>query len=228
MAISGHRKIYVTMPHKRLGWVGMYSWQAVQRRLLKTPPAPRNRDFKEDISTVVPPEDPEIPSDNKDMRVDKVKRYARVLLYPFVILAAVGLVLTLIVHLSIWAGLPLGKYTMKLFIGIPVVWLPTVLVSQVLTKDSKQKGSWKECMRECPVWMRRMSSVFFIYAFISLGFLLFGIYTDIKSADSDSGLPNFISLGFSGFCLMFYSTAMAMFYSARKILDGGMIENDKM
>ncbi len=201
-----------------VGWVGMYSWQAVQRRLLKTTPTSRNEDFKEDISTTGLPEDPETPSDNKDMRANKVKRYARVLLHPFVILAAIGLVLTLIVHLSIWAGLPLSKYTMKLFIGIPIVWLPTVLVFQLLTRDSKQEKSWKVCMRECPVWMKRMSSVFFIYAFISFGFLLFGMYTDIKSGGSGGGLPKFISLGLSGFCLMFYSTAMAVLITAKRSL----------
>jgi len=208
-----------------VGWVGMYSWQAVQRRLLKTPPTPRNSDFQEDISTTGLPENPETPSDNKDMRIDKIMRYVRILLYPFMVLAAVGLVLTLIVHLSIWAGLPLGKHSFSLFGGLFVVWMPTVLVFQLLTKDSEQKGSWKLCMRECPVWMRRMSSVFFIYAFISFGFMLFGMYTDIKSGGTDSGLPKFVSLAFSGVCLMFYSTAMAMLYSARKILEG---ENTKI
>ena len=69
-----------------------------------------------------------------------------------------------------------------------------------------------------------MSSVFFIYAFISFGFLLFGMYTDIKSGGSGGGSPKFISLGFSGFCLPFYSTAMSVLYSARKILIG---ENTK-
>jgi hypothetical protein len=154
----------------------------------------------------------------EDMRADKVMRYVRVLLYPFVVLAAVGLVLTLIVHLSIWAGLPLGKHGFSLFGGVFVVWLPVVLVFQLLTRDCKQKESWKVCMRECPVWMKRMFSGFFIYAFISFGFLLFGMYTDIKSGGSGGGLPKFVSLGSSGFCLMFYSTAMAVLYSARKIL----------
>ena len=112
----------------------------------------------------------------------------------------------------------MGKYTMKLFIGIPIVWLPTVLVFQLLTKDSNQKGSWKRCMRECPKWMKRMSSVFVIYAFISFGILLFGMYHDIKSDGSDRGLPNFISLGVSGFCLVFYSTAMAMLFRQGRYL----------
>ncbi|MHC4531600.1 MAG: hypothetical protein ACYSXD_08585 [Planctomycetota bacterium] len=203
-----------------VGWVGMYSWQAVQRRLLKTPPAPRNEDFKEDISTAGLPEDPEIPSDNKDMGTNKIMRYVGALLLPFVVLSAIGLVLTLTVHLSIWAGLPLSKYILKVFIGIPVVWLPTVLVFQLLSRDSTQEDSWKVCMRRCPVWMKYMSWVFFIYAFISFGFLLFGMYRDIKYGGSGGGLPKFVSLGLSGFCLVFYSTAMSVLYSVRKILEG--------
>lgn len=34
-----------------VGFIGMYSWQAVQQRLLKIPPTPRNGDSKEDLST---------------------------------------------------------------------------------------------------------------------------------------------------------------------------------
>jgi len=201
-----------------------YSWQAVQRRLVKTPPTSRNGDFKKDISTTGLQEDLETPLDNKEMRVDKVMRYVRVLIHPFLVLSVVGLVFTLIVHLSIWAGFPSGKYTMKLFIGIPIVWLPTILVSQLVLRNSKQTDFWKVCLRGCPVWMKRMSSAFLIYAFISFGFMLFGMYTDIKSGGSGSGLPKFVSLGSSGFCLMFYSTAMSVLYSARKILEG---ENTK-
>ena len=204
-----------------VAWFGMNSWQVVRQRLLKTPPNSRDRDPKEDILTTCLPENPEIPLDNKNMRTDKIIHYVRLLLYPFMLLAAIGLVLTLIVHLSIWAGSdnPLGIHAFSLFVGIPIIWLPTVLAFQSLTRDSEQRESWKRCMRECPVWMKRMCSVFFIYAFISFGFLLFGMYTDIKSDGSGSGLPNFVSLGFSGFCLMFYSTAMAVLYSARKTIE---------
>ena len=153
-----------------------------------------------------------------DIFIDKIMRYMRVLIYPFVILATIGLVLTLIAHFSMWAGFDnlLGKYTIKLFIGIPVVWLPTALVIRLLTRDSEQKALWKVCLRECPVWMKHMSSVFLIYAFIGFGFLLFGIYTDIKHGSSGNGLPKFVSLGMSGICMMFYSTAIAVLYSAKR------------
>jgi hypothetical protein len=157
-----------------------------------------------------------------DILLDKIARYVRRLVYPFFVLAVVGLILTLIVHLSIWAGSdnPLAKHYFTLFVGVPVIWLATILVSQLLTRDSKQKDFWKVCMRGCPAWMRYMSTAFFIYAFISVGFVFFGMYTDIRGGGSGDWTPKFLSLGFSGFCMMFYSTATAVLYSATKILEG--------
>lgn len=163
--------------------------------------------------------------DKDDIFVGKIVDYVRVVLYPFMVAAGVGLVLTLIVHISIWAGFPLGKYTIKLLLGIFIVWLPTVLVSLLLMKDPEQKDFQKVCLRGCPAWMKKMSSVFSIYAFISFGILLFGMYTNIKSGSSEGGLHKFVLLGFSGFCMMFYWTAFATLYSARKILEGDNMKN---
>jgi hypothetical protein len=157
-----------------------------------------------------------------DTFAGKIGRYVKRLVYPFLVLAVVGLILTLIAHLSMWAGSDnlLTKHYFTLFVGVPVVWLATILVSQLLTKDTKQRDCWKACLRGCPAWMRYMSSAFFIYAFVSAGFVLFGIYTDIRGGGSGDGMPKFVSLGFSGFFMMFYSTATAVLYSATKILEG--------
>jgi len=156
-----------------------------------------------------------------DTFAGKIGRYVKRLVYPFLVLAVVGLILTLIAHLSMWAGSdnPLTKHYFTLFVGVPVIWLPTILVSHLLTRDAKQKDLGKVCMRGCPAWIRYMSTGFFIYAFISVGFVLFGMYTDIRGGGSGDGTPKYLSLGFSGFFMMFYSTATAVLYSATKILD---------
>jgi hypothetical protein len=159
-------------------------------------------------------------NDKDDIFVGKIVDYVRVALYPFLVVASVGFVLTLIVHLSIWAGFPLGKYTIKLLLGIIIVWLPTVLVSLLLMREPEQKDFRKVCLRGCPAWMKKMSLVFSIYGFISMGFVLFGIFTGIEYGNWDKGLPKIFSLGMSGVCMMFYSTAMAVLYSAIKILEG--------
>jgi hypothetical protein len=41
------------------------------------------------------------------------------------------------------------------FPGIFVVWLPTVLMMNGLTRDFKQKDLWTAALRGCPSWMRR-------------------------------------------------------------------------
>jgi hypothetical protein len=41
-----------------------------------------------------------------------------------------------------------------LFIGIFVVWFPTVILVNRLTRDFKQKNLWKAALRGCPPWMR--------------------------------------------------------------------------
>ena len=53
-----------------------------------------------------------------------------ILLYPFILISAVGLILSLIVHVSALLGidLGLGQRIFALHIGIFIVWLPTVLV----------------------------------------------------------------------------------------------------
>jgi hypothetical protein len=157
-----------------------------------------------------------------DIFLGKIAGYVRRLVYPFLVLAVVGLVLTLIAHLSMWAGSDnsLVKHYFALFIGIFVIWPLIILVSQLLTRDTEQKDFWKVCLRGCPAWARYMSTAFFIYAFIMLGFMLFGMYTDIRGGGSGDGMPKFFSLGFSAFCMMCYSTATAVLYSATKILGG--------
>jgi hypothetical protein len=157
-----------------------------------------------------------------DILLDKISRYVRRLVYPFLILAVVGLILTLIAHLSMWAGFdnPLVKHYFALFIGLFVIWPLIFLVSQLLTRDTEQKEFWKVCLRGCPAWMRYMSTAFFIYAFIMFGFMLFGMYTDIRGGGSGDGMPKFFSLGSSAFFMVFFSTATAVLYSATKILGG--------
>jgi hypothetical protein len=159
-------------------------------------------------------------NDKDDIFVGKIVDYVRVALYPFLVVASVGFVLTLIVHLSIWAGFPLGKYTIKLLLGIIIVWLPTVLVSLLLMREPEQKDFRKVCLRGCPAWMKKMSFVFSIYGFISIGFVIFGIFMGIEYGNWDKELPKIYSLSMSGISMMFYWAAFATLYSARKILEG--------
>jgi hypothetical protein len=84
-------------------------------------------------------------------------------LYPFIILSAVGLGLSIVVHIAALFGLatPLGEQAWILHMGIFTVWLPAMLVIYPLTKEFKQKDLWKAALRGCPDWMKWMTYGFF-------------------------------------------------------------------
>src|SRR5437870_7027920 len=76
----------------------------------------------------------------------------KVVAYPAMLASAVGMLLCVFSYLG-WLT---GSYRFPrrepplLFIGIFVVWLPTVLLLNTLTRDFKQKDLWKAALRGCP------------------------------------------------------------------------------
>jgi hypothetical protein len=40
--------------------------------------------------------------------------------------------------------------------GLFIVWLPTVLLMNRMTRDFKQKDVWRAALRGCPKWMQRL------------------------------------------------------------------------
>jgi len=138
------------------------------------------------------------------------------ILTPFMYLAGLGLVLSLIVHISALLGLPspFGAISWGLHIGIFVVWIPAVIVMNSLVKDFKQKDLWKAALRACPKWMKYLTYFFFGYAI--LNFVLFVIMdiSDGSGKGSGSGTPSNVYRGFSGHWMAFYCVAMAILYSA--------------
>jgi hypothetical protein len=137
-----------------------------------------------------------------------------ILLTPFIVLAAVGLLLSLIVHGCALLGLPqpLDDKVWGLHIGIFIVWLPAVLASMWLAQDFTQKKYWKAALRGCPNWMRWMTYGFFIYAVIN--FITFMSVAPHGRQAPNAPTPPVVLRGFSGHWMAFYSAAMAMMYSA--------------
>jgi len=138
-----------------------------------------------------------------------------VILTFFMVLAALGFALSLLVHGGALLGIDLfGSCTWGLHVGIFVVWFPAVLVSCHLTKDFKRKDFWKAALRGCPSWMRWNTYLFFGYALFNFFFTLFLLSRGEKAAVSDSG-PVLLALRlFSGHWMGFYSAAFAILYSA--------------
>lgn len=132
----------------------------------------------------------------------------KTLLRPLIGAAAVGLVLSLVVHLTAVAGVPspLGGAAWILHAGIFVVWFPAVLVSRVLTRDARQGDFWRVALRRCPPWMRYMTYGFFGYAVVNFVMFVLGLF---GHRDDE-----FASLrGFSGHWMAFYAAALALLSS---------------
>ena len=130
---------------------------------------------------------------------------------PFMLLAAIGLGLSLYAHVLALLNLPFpwGESVWFLHVGIFVVWFPAVLIAQRLVRNSSQKDFWKVALLGCPHWMRIAGVVLFAYAI--LNFLFFALSA---SNGAQSGEASNIR-GFSGHWLIFYGAAFAILYSAR-------------
>ena len=135
----------------------------------------------------------------------------------FAVLAAVGLTLSILSHFAALLGLQgaLGDYAWVLHVGIFVVWVPAVLVSQRLTADFARKDFWKAALRGSPPWMRYMVYGFFGYAL--LNFALFIMRAPLKG--ESGAMPPTVVRGFSGHWMAFYAAALAILYSAAHVKD---------
>jgi hypothetical protein len=140
----------------------------------------------------------------------------KIMLTPFMYLAGLGLVLSVIVHVSALLGTPspLGEIAWGLHIGIFIVWLPAVIVAMSLVKDFKQKDYWKAALRGCPKWMKNLTYFFFGYAILNFALFIILEIVSGNSKESRSGTPPNVFRGFSGHWMVFYCAAMAILYSA--------------
>ena len=136
------------------------------------------------------------------------------LLTPFFVLSVIGLILSIIAHAAAVLGLPqpLAGAAWGLHIGIFVVWLPAVLVSNRLVADFRQADFWKAALRGCPRWMRWLTFGFFCYALVN--FLLFLAVAPPRGSGGGVDAPPEVFRGFSGHWMAFYSAAAAILYSA--------------
>jgi hypothetical protein len=146
-----------------------------------------------------------------------------ILLYPFIGLAALGLVVSIIVHVLAHLGYaPFGASTFVLHVGIFVVWIPAVLsvmrsgVLRIYTSMNPRAGwrSWKQIVRGSPRWMQWMTAGFFIYGFANF-FLFIALGLPAGSPRDNTFSPTLL-WGFSGHWMIFYSAALTIMYSAVK------------
>jgi len=149
----------------------------------------------------------------------------RAIAYPVMLIAGLGLIVSFSLHLaSFHAGPELAKRAIPiLFPGVFVVWLPTILVANRLTRDFKQRDFWNAALRGCPAWMRKGQWVIWGYVF----FVSFGLPFLLVGRNLGSSPDAFVI-----FPAVFYSSSFCVMYSAlhveqvdtgRKCLNGHRI-----
>jgi hypothetical protein len=145
----------------------------------------------------------------------------RAVLYPFQILAALGLLASVTIHLRTFFGHGLTNGNMALFhIGIFVVFIPAILVAMKMTGGrwgwgwGWGKDFWKAALRGCPQWMKHMTYGFLGYALVNCAIFFLSFRTG--GADGSFANPTVVR-GFSGHWMAFYSASFSMIYSGRHV-----------
>jgi len=142
-----------------------------------------------------------------------------VLLYPFIALSAIGLILSIAVHIATLFGLHVPPESIWLFFGNFVVFIPTIITSVLLMpKGYGKKDFWRMTLRGAPKWMHYMTYSSFIYYFIYVAIIL--LSSIIFPRNNSNNIGNLSSLSardFSSICLVFYSMSLSILYSATQI-----------
>lgn len=135
--------------------------------------------------------------------------WAKPLLWPFVVLSAVGLVVSLWVHIGALTGHRVQSTWLfvALHVGIFVVWFPAVLVA---SRRGRGSGKWDAGMRGAPDGLKYLVYIFGIYAIVNFLFFM----TQAPKKQSGNNPPPIVWRGFSGHWMVFYSAALAMLYGA--------------
>jgi hypothetical protein len=127
----------------------------------------------------------------------------KILAYVVLVLSAVGIFLCVICFLLGVTGVyQLPENEPFLFFGVFVVWIPTILLMNRLTRDFKQRDLWKAALRGCPAWMR--TTLWVVTGLIMASFVL--------SAVLRAG-PGGFPLLFTIFPVTFYGVSFCAMYS---------------
>lgn len=152
-------------------------------------------------------------------------------LWVFVVLSAVGLVVSLWVHLGAVMGRRVAPdaFFWILHVGIFVVWFPAVFVAKQRVGNLSRKDFWKVVLQGSPDWMR-----YIVYGFLGYAVVNFALFM-LKAPTGGGGAnpPAIFWRGFSGHWMAFYSAALAILYSAanekekfRRCINGHPVPRD--
>jgi hypothetical protein len=144
----------------------------------------------------------------------------RILLLPLMAYAALGLVLSLAVHVLALTGLQPGGNAVfvGLHVGIFPLWLPVILIARKLAgpKQLTRLADWNAVLSDCPAWMRYMTYAFFVYAIVNFVVFMFIVIFIAPPGPMQPGAgpPAPVWRGFSGHWMAFYSAGLAVVATA--------------
>jgi len=127
-----------------------------------------------------------------------------IFLYPFLALSALGLALSVAVHLAALLGLHVPSEALNLHLGLFVVWIPTILLSNFTRHGFRRHYGWKDSLRGCPLWLQWMVYGLFAYAFANMLLMFF------NGLAAETIAPLRV---FSGHWMAFYGAAFGVLYS---------------
>jgi len=153
------------------------------------------------------------PEGESPLPAESIPDWLRPFIWIFIALSALGLVVSVWVHL---AGV-MGKraapmpFFFLLHVGIFVVFIPALLISQRQVGNVNRKDFWKVVPKSSPDWMRYM--VYFLFAYAAVNFLLYMTKVGFGHAGDPTAQD---WRGFSGHWMVFYSASLAILYSAAR------------
>jgi hypothetical protein len=139
-------------------------------------------------------------------------KWSRPFLWLFVCIAALGLAVSLCIHMGTLMGRRVApvEFLILMQVGIFVVWFPAVMAAQHLVGNPSRRDFWKAVLKGSPEWMRYV--VYLLIANAALGSLPF---MRLPRSESIGVNPSpEMWRGFSGVWMVFYSAAFAILYSA--------------
>jgi hypothetical protein len=151
-----------------------------------------------------------------------VPAWARPLLWPFVLLSAAGLVLSMWVHFGAIAGRRVAPepFFWILHGGVFIVWFPAIFIANRRGRKARKRDFWKAAFKDSP----SLKYVFYAFSgYAVLSSLIFSAPTPVRPA-AIGYTPVEIWLRFSSGWMVFYSAALTILYSAAQTPSESRIE----
>lgn len=154
----------------------------------------------------------QIPGGGLSSAVDAVPDWLKPFLQILIGVSALGLMLSLWVHIGALMGHRPSSFFWILHVGVFVVWFPVVFIAKQQLGTINRKDFWKVILKGAPRWTRYMVYGFFAYAVIN--FVV--SFQDQPGGNNGPNPPAMDWRLFSGHWMAFYSAALAILVSAAR------------